>query len=51
MKNSMKLRKNNFLPLIIGTLYLGLYPEVFLTSLHSSVVNLVEIINPNDFGS
>jgi len=40
-----------FLPLIIGTLYLGLYPEVFLTSLHSSVVNLVEIINPNDFGS
>jgi proton-translocating NADH-quinone oxidoreductase chain M len=40
-----------FLPLIIGTLYLGLYPEVFLTSLHSSVVNLVEIINPSDFSS
>jgi len=35
-----------FLPLIAGTLYMGIYPEVFLTSLHSSVVNLTEIINP-----
>jgi proton-translocating NADH-quinone oxidoreductase chain M len=34
------------LPLVFGTLILGLYPEIFLASLHSSVVFLVEIINP-----
>ena len=32
-----------FLPLIIGTLVIGLYPEVFLNSMHMSVNMLVEI--------
>ena len=34
-----------FLPLIIGTLVIGLYPEVFLNSMHMSVNMLVEIIH------
>lgn len=33
-----------FLPLIIGTLIVGVYPNVFLTSIHMSVNNLVELI-------
>jgi NADH:ubiquinone oxidoreductase subunit 4 (subunit M) len=32
-----------FLPLIIGTLVIGLYPEVFLNSMHMSVNMLVEL--------
>lgn len=32
-----------FLPLILGTLVIGLYPEVFLNSMHMSVNMLVEI--------
>ncbi len=32
-----------FLPLIIGTLVIGLYPEVFLNSMHMSVNMLVEV--------
>lgn len=39
-----------FMPLILGTLYMGVCPEIFLTSLHSSVVNLIETINPSVFG-
>jgi NADH:ubiquinone oxidoreductase subunit 4 (subunit M) len=34
-----------FLPLIFGTLLIGLYPEFFLTSMHMSVNMLVEIIH------
>ncbi len=33
-----------FLPLISGTLFVGIYPNFFLTSIHASVNNLVEII-------
>lgn len=40
-----------FLPLIIGTLFLGVYSEIFLTSLHSSVLNLVEAVNPSYLSS
>lgn len=32
-----------FLPLIVGTLVIGLYPEVFLNSMHMSVNMLIEI--------
>lgn len=32
-----------FLPLILGTIIIGLYPEVFLNSMHMSVNMLVEI--------
>ena len=32
-----------FLPLILGTIVLGLYPEIFLKSIHMSVNMLVEI--------
>lgn len=31
-----------FLPLIFGTIIIGLYPEVFLSSMHMSVNMLVE---------
>ena len=34
-----------FLPLIFGTILLGLYPEFFLNSMHMSVNMLVEIIH------
>lgn len=34
-----------FLPLIFGTLLIGLYPEFFLNSMHMSVNMLVEIIH------
>jgi proton-translocating NADH-quinone oxidoreductase chain M len=33
-----------FLPLIIGTLVMGLYPEVFLESIHMSVNMLIELM-------
>jgi NADH:ubiquinone oxidoreductase subunit 4 (subunit M) len=33
-----------FLPLILGTLIIGIYPNIFLTSIHMSVNNLIEII-------
>ena len=33
-----------FLPLISGTIAIGLYPEIFLNSMHMSVNMLVEII-------
>jgi len=34
-----------FLPLIFGTMLIGLYPEFFLNSMHMSVNMLVEIIH------
>jgi proton-translocating NADH-quinone oxidoreductase chain M len=33
-----------FLPLIIGTLSTGLYPNIFLASIHMSVNNLIELL-------
>ena len=33
-----------FLPLIVGTLYTGLYPNIFLTSIHMSVNSLIELL-------
>lgn len=33
-----------FLPLILGTLIVGIYPDFFLTSIHASVNALVELI-------
>lgn len=33
-----------FLPLIIGTLFTGLYPNIFLSSIHMSVNNLIELL-------
>ena len=33
-----------FLPLIVGTLVMGLYPEVFLNSIHFSVNLLIELM-------
>jgi proton-translocating NADH-quinone oxidoreductase chain M len=33
-----------FLPLLLGTLITGIYPDVFLTSIHMSVNNLVELL-------
>jgi proton-translocating NADH-quinone oxidoreductase chain M len=33
-----------FLPLILGTLVAGIYPEIFLGSIHMSVNNLIETI-------
>lgn len=33
-----------FLPLIIGTIVVGIYPNIFLNSIHMSVNNLVELI-------
>lgn len=34
-----------FLPLILGTITIGLYPEIFLNSMHMSVNMLVEILH------
>lgn len=34
-----------FLPLIFGTLVLGLYPELFSSSLHIGVINITELIS------
>ena len=36
-----------FIPLILGTLVIGLYPEVFLNSMHISVNMLIEIMSIN----
>lgn len=33
-----------FLPLILGTLFTGLYPNIFLSSIHMSVNSLVELL-------
>ena len=33
-----------FLPLLVGTLITGIYPDIFLTSIHMSVNNLVELL-------
>lgn len=33
-----------FTPLILGTLIMGIYPNIFLTSIHMSVNNLVELL-------
>jgi len=33
-----------FLPLILGTLITGIYPNIFLTTIHSSVNSLIEFI-------
>jgi NADH:ubiquinone oxidoreductase subunit 4 (subunit M) len=33
-----------FVPLLLGTLVVGIYPNIFLTSIHSSVNNLIEIL-------
>jgi proton-translocating NADH-quinone oxidoreductase chain M len=33
-----------FLPLILGTIIVGLYPNVFLTTIHMSVNNLIEFL-------
>jgi NADH:ubiquinone oxidoreductase subunit 4 (subunit M) len=31
-----------FVPLIIGTLWMGIYPEVFLHDMHVSVANVIQ---------
>jgi NADH:ubiquinone oxidoreductase subunit 4 (subunit M) len=33
-----------FLPLILGTLATGIYPNIFLTTIHMSVNNLIELL-------
>jgi proton-translocating NADH-quinone oxidoreductase chain M len=33
-----------FFPLLLGTLFVGIYPNIFLTSIHMSVNNLVELL-------
>jgi proton-translocating NADH-quinone oxidoreductase chain M len=33
-----------FLPLILGTIIMGIYPNIFLNSIHMSVNNLVELL-------
>jgi proton-translocating NADH-quinone oxidoreductase chain M len=33
-----------FLPLILGTVVVGIYPNIFLTSIHASVNNLIELL-------
>lgn len=33
-----------FIPLILGTLIVGIYPNIFLTSIHASVNNLIELL-------
>jgi proton-translocating NADH-quinone oxidoreductase chain M len=33
-----------FLPLILGTIIVGVYPNIFLTSIHASVNSLVELL-------
>ena len=35
-----------FLPLIVGTLFMGIYPEIFLNLMHMSVNHLVDRIKP-----
>ena len=46
-KNYIDINKREmfiFLPLVFGTILIGLYPESFLTSMHMSVNMLIEII-------
>lgn len=33
-----------FLPLVLGTIIVGIYPNVFLTTIHMSVNNLIELL-------
>jgi proton-translocating NADH-quinone oxidoreductase chain M len=33
-----------FLPLVLGTIVVGIYPNVFLTTIHMSVNNLIELL-------
>lgn len=33
-----------FIPLILGTLVMGIYPEIFLSFMHASVNNLIELL-------
>ena len=50
LKNYIDLNQREmfiFLPLILGTTTIGLYPEIFLNSMHMSVHMLVEIIHIN----
>jgi NADH:ubiquinone oxidoreductase subunit 4 (subunit M) len=35
-----------FLPLIVGTIIMGVYPEIFLDSIHMSINNLIDQIKP-----
>lgn len=37
-----------FLPLILGTIVIGLYPEIFLNSMHMSINMLVEILHTDN---
>jgi small subunit ribosomal protein S13 len=48
LKNYIDINKREvfiFFPLIVGTLIIGLYPEIFLTSMHMSVNTLIEVIH------
>ena len=48
LKNYIDINKREmfiFLPLIVGTVIVGLYPEVFLTSMHMSVNMLIEVLH------
>ncbi len=50
LKNYIDLNQREmfiFLPLILGTIAIGLYPEIFLNSMHMSVNMLVEIMHIN----
>jgi NADH:ubiquinone oxidoreductase subunit 4 (subunit M) len=33
-----------FIPLILGTIIIGIYPNIFLSSIHMSVHNLIELL-------
>jgi len=46
-KKFLDLNKREFLallPLIVGTLLTGILPDIFLSSLHSSVNTLIELL-------
>jgi NADH-quinone oxidoreductase subunit M len=48
LKNYIDINKREmfiFLPLIFGTIIIGLYPEFFLNSIHMSVNMLIEFIH------
>jgi len=51
LKNYVDINKREaliFLPLVFGTLVIGLYPGIFLSSMHMSVNMLIEIMHiPN----
>ena len=45
----MDINKREFyilLPLVICTLFFGLYPLILLNPMHASVYNIVSILNP-----